>query len=144
MIFRNGVLVAVFSWPGEAAASVATLLVLGPLMVTAALLVLLSLLDVAQKNQPSSRPLPLRSPLDLRSVLRFSALFFSLTVLSGVRQRFFGAIGFLASGVGLVENVVIVYTVTRNRALGLRLALLTLPILLAGGLALTGVLVFGW
>ena len=51
---------------------------------------------------------------------------------------------FLASGVGLVENVVIVYTVTRNRALSLRLSLLTLPILLAGGLALAVVLVFGW
>src|SRR5207248_9189804 len=76
MILRNGVLVAMFSWPGEAAASIATLLVLGPMMVTAALLALLSLLRVEQKNQPSSRPLPLRSPLDLRSVLRFSALFF--------------------------------------------------------------------
>ena len=122
------------------------------------------------------------SPLDLRSVLRFSVLFFSLTVLSGVGQRLFGAVGFLvvvvvgavasaassavllgvqvqrhllspgtaamaiflASGVGLVENVVIVYTVTRNRALSLRLSLLTLPILLAGGLALVVTLVFGW
>lgn len=182
MIFRNGVLVAIFSWAGGPAASIATLLVLGPMMVIAALLALLSLLRVAKKNQLSSHPLPLRSPLDLRSVFLFSVLFFSLTVLSGVGQRFFGAVGFLvvvvigalasaassavlvgmqvhrhlippgaaamalflASVVGLVENVIIVYTVTRNRALGLRLSLLTLPILLAGGLALAVVLVFGW
>jgi uncharacterized membrane protein (DUF4010 family) len=51
---------------------------------------------------------------------------------------------FFASVVGLVENVVIVYTVTRNRAIGVRLSLLTLPIVLAGGLALALTLLFGW
>lgn len=182
MLFRNGVLVAIFSWLAGPAASIATLLVLGPMMVIAALLALLSTLRAAKKNQPSSDPLPLRSPLDLRSVLHFSVLFFSLTVLSGVGQRFFGAVGFLvvvvvgalasaassavllgaqvqrhllspgtaamaiflASVVGLLENVVIVYTVTRNRALSVRISLLTLPILLAGGLALAVAIVFGW
>jgi uncharacterized membrane protein (DUF4010 family) len=182
MLFRNGALVAIFSWPAGPAASIATLLVLGPMMVVAALLALVSILRAAKKKQPSSHPLPLTSPLDLRSVLRFSVLFFSLTVLSGLGQRLFGAVGFLivvvvgalasaassavllgvqvqrhllspgtaamaiflASGVGLLENVVIVYTVTRNRTLNLRLSLLTLPILLAGGLALAVVLVFGW
>jgi uncharacterized membrane protein (DUF4010 family) len=182
MIFRNGMLVVIYSWAAGPAASIATLLVLGPMMVIAALLALMSLHTATKKKQPSFRPLSLRSPLDLRSVLRFSVLFFSLTVLSGIGQRFFGTVGFLvvvvvgalasaassavlvgiqvrrhlippgtaamalffASGMGLVENVIILYTVTRNRALSLRLSLLTLPILLVGGLALVVVLVFGW
>ncbi|GAC1636020.1 MAG: hypothetical protein NVS4B7_21920 [Ktedonobacteraceae bacterium] len=182
MIFRNGALVAIFSWAAGPAASIATLIVLGPMMVITAILALLSLLRSARKNQQSSHPIPLRSPLDLRSVLRFGVLFFLLTVLSGLGELFFGAIGFLivvvvgalasaassavlvgthvlrhlispgsaalaiffASVVGLVENVVIVYTVTRNRTVGLRLSLLTLPIILTGSLALALALFFGW
>jgi uncharacterized membrane protein (DUF4010 family) len=182
MILRNGALVAIFSWAAGPEASIATLLVLGPMMLISALLALFSLLRAAKKNQQTSQPFPLRSPLDLRSVLRFGVLFFSLTVLSGVGELFFGAVGFLlvvvvgalasaassavlvgthvsghliapgtavmalffASVVGLVENVVIVYTVTRNRAIGVHLSLLTLPIILAGGLALALTLLFGW
>jgi uncharacterized membrane protein (DUF4010 family) len=182
MILRNGALVAIFSWAAGPEASIATLLVLGPMMLIAALLALFSLLRAAKKNQQTSQSIPLRSPLDLRSVLRFGVLFFSLTVLSGVGELLFGAVGFLlvvvvgalasaassavlvgthvlghliapgtavmalffATVVGLVENVVIVYTVTRNRAVGVHLLLLTLPIVLAGGLALALTLLFGW
>jgi uncharacterized membrane protein (DUF4010 family) len=182
MIFRNGALVAIFSWAAGPEASIATLLVLGPMMLVAALLALFSLLRAAKKNQQTSQPIPLRSPLDLRSVLRFGVLFLSLTVLSGLGELFFGAVGFLlvvvvgalasaassavlvgthvsghliapgtavmalffATVVGLVENVMIVYMVTRNRAIGVHLLLLTLPIVLAGGLALALTLLFGW
>ncbi len=182
MILRNGALVAIFSWAAGPEASIATLLVLGPMMLVAALLALFSLLRAAKKNQQTSQPIPLRSPLDLRSVLRFGVLFLSLTVLSGLGELFFGAVGFLlvvvvgalasaassavlvgthvsghliapgtavmalffASVVGLVENVMIVYTVTRNQAIGVHLSLLTLPIVLAGGLALALTLLFGW
>ena len=182
MILRNGALVAIFSWAAGPEASIVTLLVLGPMMLIAALLALFSLLRAAKKNQQTTSPIPLRSPLDLRSVLRFGVLFFSLTVLSGVGERLFGAVGFLlvvvvgalasaassavlvgthvlghliapgtavmalffATVLGLVENVVIVYTVSRNGAIGARLSLLTLPIILAGGLALALTLLFGW
>jgi hypothetical protein len=51
---------------------------------------------------------------------------------------------FFASVVGLLENVVIVYTVTRNRAVGIQLSLLTLPIVLTGGVALGLALLSGW
>lgn len=50
---------------------------------------------------------------------------------------------YLASVVGLVENIVIIYTLTRDRALGVRLSLFSLPVVLAGGLALILVLSFG-
>ena len=91
--------------------------------------------------------------------------------MSGLAQRFFGAIGFLAvvvlgalasaasssvlvgtqvrlhmltanpaaiaiyfaSVVGLIENVAIFYSVTRNRSICLQLALYSLLIVLAGG-----------
>jgi hypothetical protein len=43
---------------------------------------------------------------------------------------------YLASVVGLVENIIIIYTLTREWALGFRLSLFSLPIVLAGGLAL--------
>ena len=51
---------------------------------------------------------------------------------------------FLATVVGLVENVVIMYSVSRNRAIVVRLSLLTLPIILLGGLALAMYLLTGW
>jgi uncharacterized membrane protein (DUF4010 family) len=51
---------------------------------------------------------------------------------------------FLASVVGLTENVVIFYTVTHDRSMGIRLALLTLPIVLVGCLAMVLALFFGW
>ncbi|HEV2661171.1 MAG TPA: DUF4010 domain-containing protein [Ktedonobacteraceae bacterium] len=182
MIFRNGALVAIFSWAAGPEAAIAMLLVLGPMMVVVAILAFVSLLRSGKKNQPSSRPLPLRSPLDLRSVLRFAVLFFSLTILSGIGELLFGAVGFLlvvvvgalasaassavlvgthvlqhsitpgaaalaiffASLVGLMENVLIVTTVTHNRAAGIRLLLLTLPIVLIGGIALGLNLFLGW
>src|SRR5947209_5813672 len=182
MIFRNGALVAIFSWPAGPEATIATLLVLGPMLLIAALLALFSLLRAAKKNEQTSQSIDLRSPLDLRSVLRFGLLFLSLTVLSGLGELLFGAVGFLlvvvvgalasaassavlvgthvlrqqispgtavlalflATVVGLVENVVIVYSVSRNRAVGVRLSLFTLPIVLAGGLALALTLLTGW
>jgi uncharacterized membrane protein (DUF4010 family) len=182
MIFRNGALVAIFSWAAGPEASIATLLVLGPMILVTAILALINLLHAVKKEQQDSRPIPLRSPLDLRSVLRFAVLFFSLTILSGLGELLFGSIGFLlvviigalasaassavlvgahaqahlitpgitalaiffASVVGLVENVVIVYTVAGNRSIGVRLALLTLPIVLTGGVALALTLLFGW
>jgi hypothetical protein len=51
---------------------------------------------------------------------------------------------FLATVVSLVENVVIVYSVSRNRAVGVRLLLFTLTMVLAGGLALALTLHSGW
>src|SRR6266704_1299909 len=54
MIFRNGALVAIFSWPAGPAATSATLLVLGPMVLTAAHLALFSLLRAARKA--SKRP----------------------------------------------------------------------------------------
>jgi uncharacterized membrane protein (DUF4010 family) len=51
---------------------------------------------------------------------------------------------YLASVVGLVENVIIIYTLTRHRALGVRLSLFSLPVVFAGALALILVLFFGW
>lgn len=182
MIFRNGALVAIFSWAAGPEATIATLLVLGPMLLIAALLALFSLLRAAKKNEQTSQSIDLRSPLDLRSVLRFGLLFLSLTVLSGLGELLFGAVGFLlvvvvgalasaassavlvgthvlrqqispgtavlalflATVVGLVENVVIVYSVSRNRAVGVRLSLFTLPIVLAGGLALALTLLTGW
>ncbi len=181
MIFRNGALVAIFSWPAGPEATIATLLVLGPMLLIAALLALFSLLRAAKKNEQTSQSIDLRSPLDLRSVLRFGLLFLSLTVLSGLGELLFGAVGFLlvvvvgalasaassavlvgthvlrqqispgtavlalflATVVGLVENVVIVYSVSRNRAVGVRLSLFTLPVVLAGGLALAMYLLTG-
>ena len=114
----------------------------------------------------------------LRSVLTFGLLCLSLTAVSGLGQKFFGAVGFLAvviigalasaaasavlvgghiyligagpaalamffaTLVGLVENVVIFSTVTRNRTISIRLALLSLPAILAGALALVLALLF--
>ena len=104
-----------------------------------------------------------------------------LTVISGLAQRFFGSIGFLAvivfgslasaasssvlvgtqvshhliaanaaaiamylaSLVGLLENVVIFYVVARNRHACIQLALLTLPVVIVGGLAAGALLWLG-
>jgi uncharacterized membrane protein (DUF4010 family) len=112
-------------------------------------------------------------------VLAFGTLFLSLTVVSGLGQRFFGTVGFLAvviigalasaassavlvgghihligagaaalamffaTLVGLAENVAIFYTVSRDRPLGVRLALLSLPMVLLGAFALVLVLLLG-
>ena len=119
----------------------------------AAIIAVFMLLRSRRKTQPPSQKPPLKSPLALSSVLNFGLLFLSLTVIGGVAQRFFGAIGFLAvivfgslasaasssvlvgtqvshhliaansaavamylaSLVGLLENVVIFYVVARNR-----------------------------
>ena len=151
------------------------------MVLIAALLALFSLLRAAKKNEQTSQSIDLRSPLDLRSVLRFGLLFLSLTVLSGLGELLFGAVGFLlvvvvgalasaassavlvgthilrgqispgtavlalflATVVGLVENVVIMYSVSRNRAVVVRLSLFTLPVVLAGGLALAMYLLTG-
>ena len=51
---------------------------------------------------------------------------------------------FFASLVGLVENVVIFYTVTRDKSLSIRLLLLSIPIMLVGGFVMILALVFGW
>ncbi len=108
----------------------------------------------------------------LSAVLTFGLLFLSLTVVSGLGQKFFGAVGFVAivvigalastaasavlvgghlhllgaspaaftlffaTLVGLVENVVIFSTVTRDRTRSVRLALLSSPMVLVGGLAM--------
>ena len=48
-----------------------------------------------------------------------------------------------ATVMGLAENVAIFYTVTRDRSLGVRFALLSLPIALPGAFALALVMLFG-
>ena len=181
MIVRNGALVAIFSWAAGPQASLAVLVVLGPMLVVAAIISLIIYLSSRRKPQQPSQDPKLTSPLALRSVLNFGLLFLSLTVVSGVAQRFFGAIGFLAvvvlgalasaaassvlvgthiqmhlitagpaaiaiyfaSVVGLIENVVIFYIVTRNRQICLRLALFSLLIVLAGGAAIALIGLFG-
>jgi uncharacterized membrane protein (DUF4010 family) len=182
MILRNGLLVAIFSWAAGFEATLDVTIVLGPMLLVAIILSILIFIRSQRKpQQPSEKP-PLTSPLALRSVLNFSLLFLSLTVVSGLAQRFFGAIGFLAvvvlgalasaaasavlvgtqvrlhmltpnpaaiaiyfaSVVGLIENVVIFYSVTRNRSISLRLSLYSLLIVLAGGVAVGLVAFFGW
>lgn len=180
MIFRNAVLVLIFSSfsIGEGAA---TLIVLGPMMLAAAM-VLLVILRSAKQQQQAPEHTPFRSPLDLRYVLAFAALFLLLTALSGLGERFFGALGFLvvvvlgalasaassavlvgtgihmhhinagsaalaiflASVMGLVENIVIFYAVTRERGISSRLALLSLPVVLVGVAALILAWILGW
>ncbi len=181
MIVRNGVLVAIFSLSVGPEASLAVLAVLGPMALIAACIAVFMLLRSQAKAQPPSQKNPLKSPLALSSVVRFALLFLSLTVISGLAQRFFGAIGFLAvivfgslasaasssvlvgtqvshhliapnpaavalylaSLVGLIENVVIFYVVARNRQLSVQLALLTLPVVIVGGLAAAALLWWG-
>ena len=173
MIVRNGVLVAIFSLAVGPQASFAVLVVLGPMALVAAIIAVFILLRSRAKAQPPSQESPLKSPLSLRSVLTFALLFLSLTVIGGLAQRFFGAIGFLAvvvfgslasaasssvlvgtqvshhlitptpaaiamylaSLVGLLENIVIFYTVSGNRKISIQLALFTLPLVVVGGLA---------
>ncbi|HVB24257.1 MAG TPA: DUF4010 domain-containing protein [Ktedonobacteraceae bacterium] len=181
MIVRNGVLVALFSLAVGPQASLAVLVVLGPMALVAALIALFMVLRSRRKTQPPLHELPLKSPLAFSSVLNFGLLFLSLTVIGGLAQRFFGAIGFLAvivfgslasaasssvlvgtqvsnhliaptpaavaiylaSFVGLFENVVIFYVVARNRKISIQLALLTLPIVIVGGLAVGALLWWG-
>jgi uncharacterized membrane protein (DUF4010 family) len=181
MIARNGALVAIFSWAAGPQASIAILVVLGPMLVAAAIISLIIFLRSMRKHQQPSQDPHLTSPLALSSVLTFGLLFLSLTVISGLAQHFFGALGFLAvvvlgalasaassavlvgthvqshlvaaspaaiamyfaSVVGLIENVVIFYTVTRNRQISLQLALFSLPIILAGGAAIALLALFG-
>ena len=180
MIVRNGVLVALFSLLVGPQASIAVLVVLGPMAIVAAIIAVFMLLRSRKKTVPSQKP-PLKSPLSLRSVLTFGLLFLALTVIGGVAQHFFGSIGFLAvvvfgalasaasssvlvgtqvshhliapnaaavamylaSLVGLIENVVIFYTVARERHTSIRLALYTIPIALVGGLAAAALLWLG-
>ncbi|MBE3560350.1 MAG: MgtC/SapB family protein [Ktedonobacteraceae bacterium] len=103
MILRNWGLVVIFSIPGGIQASLTTVLILVPMMLAAGIVALITILRARQKPQKQSgqqretqeKPL-LKSPLDLGSVLAFGLLFLSLTVISGIANRFFGAIGFLA------------------------------------------------
>ncbi len=147
-------------------------------MLTAGATALFVILRSEKKTQQAPQKPPLHSPLSLRSVLTFGLLFLSLTVVSGLGQKFFGAVGFLAvviigalasaaasavlvgghihligagaaalamffaTLVGLVENVMIFSTVTRNRTISIRLALLSLPAILVGALALVLTLLF--
>lgn len=181
MLVRNGVLVAFFSLAVGPEASIAVLVVLGPMALVAALISVFMLLRSRRNTQPLTHELPLKSPLALSSVLNFGLLFLSLTVIGGLAQRFFGAIGFLAvivfgslasaasssvlvgkqvsihliapdaaavamylaSLVGLLENVVIFYVVARNRKISIQLALLTLPVVIVGGLAVGALLWWG-
>jgi len=180
MIVRNSVLVAIFSWPfGLQRGSVIIFIVLFTMVIAAAATALLVILRSEKKTQSAPQKPPLHSPLSLRSVLAFGTLFFSLTVISGIGQQFFGTVGFLsvviigalasaaasavligghiyligadaaalamffATLVGLAENVVIFYAVTRDRRLGVRLMLLSLPMVLLGALALLLVMLRG-
>jgi len=104
MILRNGALVVLFTLPHGLPASLPTILVLVPMLLAAGAIVFLLLLRsrkagqavAHQSEQPGSQKRLLRSPLELRSVLVFGALFLTLTVVSGLAERLFGAIGFLA------------------------------------------------
>ncbi|MFL5700143.1 MAG: MgtC/SapB family protein [Ktedonobacteraceae bacterium] len=198
MILRNCALVVIFSFPQGIQASISTVEVLVPMMLAAGIVALFAILGPRRsKQKPSQHPEQeapqqleqeapqkrrLQSPLELRSVLGFGMLFLSLTVISGVANRLFGTIGFLAivvvgalasaasssvlvgqqlsSGhvastpaaiamflatlVGLVENIVIFWVVTRKPGPSLRLLLFTAPIVLAGILAVVSVIIFGW
>jgi len=53
------------------------------------------------------------------------------------------AVIFFATLVGLVENVVIFFVVSRERGITLRMALLSLPIILVGMVALVLLVLFG-
>jgi len=181
MIFRNAALVVIFSWSSGLQESFPTLIVLVPMMLVAGSSALVVFLRSHKKPQQAPHRAPLISPLSLRYVLSFGFLFLSLSVLSGLGQRFFGAIGFLAivvvgalasatssavlvgthismhslqaspaaiamyfaTLVGLVENVVILSLVTRDRAMSTRIALLSLPMMLVGGVIMALLPLFG-
>jgi uncharacterized membrane protein (DUF4010 family) len=180
MILRNGGLVVIFSLSVALSQSVATAIVLGAMLLAAGATALFVMLRFEKGNQRAPQESPLSSPLSLRSVLTFGLLFLSLTVVSGIGQKFFGAVGFsvvvvlgalasaaasavlvgehirllgaspaalamfLATLVGLVENTVIFYTVTRDRTTSLRLVWLSLPTILIGIVTLVLVLLVGW
>jgi uncharacterized membrane protein (DUF4010 family) len=181
MIFRNAALVVIFSWSTGLQESFPILIVLVPMMLVAGISALVVFLRSHKKPQQAPQRAPFTSPLGLRYVLSFGFLFLSLTVLSGLGQRFFGAIGFLAivvvgalasaassavlvgthlsmhslhaspaaiamyfaTLVGLVENVIILSLLTRDRAMSTRIALLSLPMMLVGGAILALLLLFG-
>jgi uncharacterized membrane protein (DUF4010 family) len=146
------------------------------MMMTTTIITLLVVRYVEKQTTGTLQRPPLQSPLSLRSVLMFGVLFFSLTVISGLGQKFFGTAGFtsvviigamasaassavlvgshisligagaaaftmfFATLVGLVENIVIFFFVTRNRKISLRLMLYLLPVIAVGVLALLLVL----
>jgi len=179
MIIRDTILVVIFSLPFGLHGGFAVFIVQGTMMITAAATALFVILRYEKQTQQAPQKPPLQSPLSLRAVLAFGALFFSLAVVSGFGQKFFGVAGFLvvviigaiastassavligghipligggaaaiaiffAMLIGLIENLVIFYAVTRNRALGVRLTLFSMPIVLMGALALVLVLLFG-
>jgi len=172
MIVRDSVLVVIFSWSLGLQASVVPVMVLLTMVFAAGATALFVILRSEKKRQQAPHNLPLHSPLSLSAVLTFGLLFLSLTVASGLGQKFFGAVGFLAvvvvgalastaasavlvgthlhllgvgpaafalfsaTLIGLVENVVIFFVVTRDRTRSARLALLSSPIVLVGGLAM--------
>ena len=198
MILRNWALVVIFSFPQGIQASISTMIVLVPMMLAAGIVALFAIWGARRSKQKAThnpeREAPqqleqeapqkrrLKSPLELRSVLGFGMLFLSLTVISGVANRLFGAIGFLvivvvgalastasssvlvgqqlsrgqiagppaaiamflATLVGLLENIVIFWLATRKPGPSLRLLLLTAPIVLVGILAVVIVTIFGW
>ncbi len=198
MILRNWALVVIFSFPQGLRASISTVIVLVPMMLATGMVALFAIWGSRRSRQKAShhpeREAPqqleqeasqkrrLKSPLELRSVLGFGVLFLLLTVISGVANRLFGAIGFLAvvvagalastasssvlvgqqlgrgqvagssaaiamflaTLVGLLENIVIFWFVTRKPDPSLRLVLLTTPIVLVGILAVVIVTIFGW
>jgi len=182
MIFRNAALVVIFSWSTGLQESFPTLIVLVPMMLVAGISALIVFLRSHKKPQRPPHRAPLISPLSLRYVLIFGFLFLSLSVLSGLGQRFFGSIGFLAivvvgalasatssavlvgthismhslqaspaaiamyfaTLVGLVENVVILSLITRDRAMSTRIALLSLPVMLVGGVIMALLPLFGY
>lgn len=181
MIFRNAALVVIFSWSPSLPASFPTVLVLVPMMLVAGISALVVFLRSHTKPQQAPHHAVLISPLSFRYVLSFSCLFLALTVLSGLGELFFGAIGFLAvvvvgalasaassailvgkhisthalqadpaavamyfaTLVGLVENVVILALLTRDRVVNTRIALLSLPMILVGGAIMALLLLFG-
>ncbi len=179
MIVRDGVLVVIFSWPLGLQISIVPVMVLFTMVLAAGATALLVILRSEKKPQQAPQKPPLHSPLSLSAVLTFGLLFLSLTVVSGVGQKFFGAAGFVAVVVvgalastaasavlvgghlhllgagpaaltlffatllGLVENVVIFFVVTRDRTRSVRLALLSSPIVLVGALALMLALLLG-
>jgi len=103
MILRNWALVVLFAFPQGLQAALPTVLVLVPMIVAAgamAFFVILRSRKSKQEDSQQSEPqVPqkqlLQSPLELRSVFRFGVLFLTLTVVSGLATRLFGAIGFL-------------------------------------------------
>ena len=110
MILRNWVLVVLFAFPRGLQASLATTLVLVPMIVAAGAVAYFAILrskkskqEVSQQSeQQVSQKRLLRSPLELRYVFGFGVLFLALTVVSGLADHLFGAIGFL--GLNLIPR----------------------------------------